>query len=152
MIFRRKSLLNTLMQIFIMLRHLVAEISHFKVDDYRVFRTGASDLILFLGGVYIAGKMGVIFLKSFSRKIMTNNTQIYNDLRLVLTTGRVVKAPAGYVLYFAREIIFGISSIRYARKCVRLDYLYSDVTVTIIYSHADIILWSVHQFSVDKST
>ena len=43
----RKSLLDTLMQIFIMLRHLVAEISRFKFDDYRVIRTGASDLKLF---------------------------------------------------------------------------------------------------------
>ena len=35
MVFLRKSLLDTLMQIFIMLRHLVAEISRFKFDDYR---------------------------------------------------------------------------------------------------------------------
>ena len=47
MVFLRKSLLDTLMQIFIMLRHLVAEISRFKFDDYRVIRTGASDLKLF---------------------------------------------------------------------------------------------------------
>ena len=47
MILWRKSLLNTLMQIFIMLQHLVAEISRFKFDDYRVIRTGASDLKLF---------------------------------------------------------------------------------------------------------
>ena len=39
------------MQIFTMLRHLVAEISRFKFDDYRAIRTGASDLKLFLGGV-----------------------------------------------------------------------------------------------------
>ena len=39
--------MNTLMQIIIMLRHLVAEISRFKFDDYRVIRTGASDLKLF---------------------------------------------------------------------------------------------------------
>ena len=52
MSFFRESLLDTLMQIFIMRRHLVAEISRFKVDDYRVIRTGASDLKLFLGGVY----------------------------------------------------------------------------------------------------
>ena len=51
MIFWGKSLLNTLMQIFIMLRHLVAEISRFKFDDYRVIRTRASDLKLFMGGV-----------------------------------------------------------------------------------------------------
>ena len=50
--FKRKCLLDTLMQIFIMLRHLVAEISRFKFDDYRVIRTGASDLKLFWGGVY----------------------------------------------------------------------------------------------------
>ena len=47
MIFLRTSLLDTLMQIFIMLRNLVAEISPFKFDDYRVIRTGASDLKLF---------------------------------------------------------------------------------------------------------
>ena len=35
-----------------MLRHLVAEISRFKFDDYREIRTGASDLKLFWGGVY----------------------------------------------------------------------------------------------------
>ena len=47
MIIWGKSLLNTLMQIFIMLRHLAAEISRFKFDDHRVIRTGASDLKLF---------------------------------------------------------------------------------------------------------
>ena len=52
MVFLRKRLLDILMQIFIMLRHLVAEISRFKFDDYRVIRTGASDLKLF-GAVYI---------------------------------------------------------------------------------------------------
>ena len=52
-IFWRKSLLNTLMQIFIMLRHLAAEISRFKIDDYCVIRTGASDLKLFWA-VYIS--------------------------------------------------------------------------------------------------
>ena len=41
------------MQSFIMLRHLVDEITRFKFDDYRVIRTGASDLKLFVGGVYI---------------------------------------------------------------------------------------------------
>ena len=51
MVFLRKSLLDTLMQIFIMLRHLVAEISRFKFDDYRVIGTGASNLKLFGGGV-----------------------------------------------------------------------------------------------------
>ena len=35
------------MQIFITLRHLVAEISRFKFDDYRVIHTGASDLKYF---------------------------------------------------------------------------------------------------------
>ena len=35
MVFLRKSLLDTLMQIFIMPRRLVAEISRFKFDDYR---------------------------------------------------------------------------------------------------------------------
>ena len=53
MVFLRKRLLDTLMQIFIMLRHLVAEISRFKFDDYRVIRTGVSDLKLFLGGVFM---------------------------------------------------------------------------------------------------
>ena len=38
--------------IYIMLRHLVAEISRFKFDDYRVIRTGASDIKLFWA-VYI---------------------------------------------------------------------------------------------------
>ena len=47
MVFLRKSLLDTLMQSFIMLWHLVAEISRFKFDDCRVIRTGASDLRLF---------------------------------------------------------------------------------------------------------
>ena len=51
MVFLRKSLLDTLMQIFIMLRHLVAEISRFKFDDYHVTRRGVSDLKLFLGGI-----------------------------------------------------------------------------------------------------
>ena len=48
--FFRRILLDTLMQIFIMLRHLVAEILRFKFDDYRVIRTAASDLKRF-GGV-----------------------------------------------------------------------------------------------------
>ena len=52
MIFLRKSLLDTLMQFFIMLWHLVVEISRFKFDDYRVSRTEASDIKLFWGGVY----------------------------------------------------------------------------------------------------
>ena len=47
MVFFRKSLLDTLMQSFIMLRHVVAEISRFKFDDYREIRTGASDLHFF---------------------------------------------------------------------------------------------------------
>ena len=54
MVFLRKSLLDTLMQIFIMLWHLFAEISRFKFDDYRVSRTGASDLKLFLSGVHVS--------------------------------------------------------------------------------------------------
>ena len=37
------------MQIFVMLRHLVAEISRFKFDDYRVIPTGEGDLKLFCG-------------------------------------------------------------------------------------------------------
>ena len=49
MVFLKKSLLDTLMQIFIMLRHLVAEISRFKFDNYRVIRIGESDLKLFWG-------------------------------------------------------------------------------------------------------
>ena len=51
MVFLRKSSLDTLMQIFTMLWHLVGEISPLKFDDYRVIRTGTSDLKLFLGGV-----------------------------------------------------------------------------------------------------
>ena len=58
MIFWRKSLLNALVQIFMMLRHLVAEISRFKFDDYCVICTGASDLKLLLGGVYGLCKIG----------------------------------------------------------------------------------------------
>ena len=54
MIFWRKILWNTFMQIFIMLRHLVAEILPFKFDDYRVIRTGVSDLKLFLGGEHVS--------------------------------------------------------------------------------------------------
>ena len=46
-----KSLLDALMQIFIMLPYLVAEISRFKFDDFCVIRTGATDLKLFVGGV-----------------------------------------------------------------------------------------------------
>ena len=53
MVVLRKSLLDTLMQIFIMIRHLVAEISRFKFDDYRVIGTGASDLKPFFGAVYM---------------------------------------------------------------------------------------------------
>ena len=61
-IFWRKSLLNTLMQIFIMLRHLAAEISRFKIDDYCVIRTGASDLKLFLGRVHIKYENRIPFM------------------------------------------------------------------------------------------
>ena len=49
MIFWRKSFLDTLMQIFTMLQHLIAEIPRFKFDDYRVI---ANDLKLFWGAVY----------------------------------------------------------------------------------------------------
>ena len=59
MVFLRKRILDTLMQIFIMLRHLVAEISRFKFDHYRAISTGASDLKLFLGGVYTQVKLTV---------------------------------------------------------------------------------------------
>ena len=52
MVFLRVILLDTLMQIFVMLRHLVAEISRFKFDDYPVIRTRANDLKHFVGGVY----------------------------------------------------------------------------------------------------
>ena len=52
MVFLRKSLLDTLMQIFIMLWYLVAEISRFKLEDYRVIRIEANDLKLFWGGVH----------------------------------------------------------------------------------------------------
>ena len=45
------------MQIFVMLRHLVAETLRFQFDDYRVILTGASDLNLFVGGVSIAPEM-----------------------------------------------------------------------------------------------
>ena len=53
MVFFRRSLLDTLMQIFVMLRHLLVEILRFQVDDYRVILTGASDIKLFVGGVCI---------------------------------------------------------------------------------------------------
>ena len=56
-------LLDTLMQIVITLRHLVAEISRFTFDDYRVTHTGASDLKLFWGGIYFA-------IKSFVKEIL----------------------------------------------------------------------------------
>ena len=46
MVISRRTLLDTLIQDFVMVRHLVAEISRFKFDDYRVIRTGASDLKL----------------------------------------------------------------------------------------------------------
>ena len=49
MVFFRRILLDTLMQICTMLRHLVAEISGFKFDNNSVIRTGASDLKLFCG-------------------------------------------------------------------------------------------------------
>ena len=45
--FLKEELLGYTHPIFIMLCHLVAEISRFKFDDYRVIRTGASDLELF---------------------------------------------------------------------------------------------------------
>ena len=39
--------------IFTMLRHLIAEISRSKFHDYRGLRTGATDLKLFVCGVYM---------------------------------------------------------------------------------------------------
>ena len=59
MVFCWRILLDTLMQFFFMLRHLVAEISSSKFDDYRVIHTGASDLKLFWA-VYIVRKIGVL--------------------------------------------------------------------------------------------
>ena len=47
--------MDTLIQIVVMLRHLVAEILRFKLDDYRVIRTEASD-INFLWAVSIRKK------------------------------------------------------------------------------------------------
>ena len=58
MVFLMKILLDTLMKIFIMQRHLVAEISRFKFDDCRVIRTEASDLN-FLWAVYVESNMGL---------------------------------------------------------------------------------------------
>ena len=52
MVFLRRILLDTLMQIFVMLRHMFAEIARFKFDDNREIRTGASDLKLFVGSVF----------------------------------------------------------------------------------------------------
>ena len=45
--FLKEELIEYTHAMFIMLRHLVAEISRFKLDDYRVIPTGASDLKLF---------------------------------------------------------------------------------------------------------
>ena len=53
MVFCWGILLDILMQIFIMLRQLVAEISRFKFDDCRVIHTGTSDIKLFVGGVHV---------------------------------------------------------------------------------------------------
>ena len=52
MVFLGKRLLDTLMQIFIMLQHLVVEILRFNFDDYREIRTGASDLTFFGRCIY----------------------------------------------------------------------------------------------------
>ena len=49
--FFSRILLDTLMQILVMLRHLVAEIPPFKFNDYHAILTGASDLKHFVGGV-----------------------------------------------------------------------------------------------------
>ena len=71
MIFWRKGLLDTLMQIFMMLRHLVAEISRFKFDGYGVIRTGASDLKNF-GVVYMrVCAFGCCFMKRDITMIIT---------------------------------------------------------------------------------
>ena len=64
MVFFRKILLDTLMQIFIMLRHMVAEISRFKFDDCRVIRTGSNDPKLFVGGVHRTGHLVASACKS----------------------------------------------------------------------------------------
>ena len=66
MIFIGKSLLDTPMQIFIKLRHLVAEISRFKFDDYRLIRTWASDQKHFLGGVWFPTRPGEWFISKVS--------------------------------------------------------------------------------------
>ena len=52
MILLRRIILDTLMQIFVMLPHIFAEIARFKFDDYREIRTGASDLKPFVGSVF----------------------------------------------------------------------------------------------------
>ena len=51
MVFLRRILLFTLMKIFVRLPHLVAEISRYKFNDYRVICTGASDLKLSVSDV-----------------------------------------------------------------------------------------------------
>ena len=43
---------RTIKQNFSILHHLVGEISHFEFDAYRESLTGASDLKLFVGGVW----------------------------------------------------------------------------------------------------
>ena len=92
MVFLKKSFLDTLMQTFIMLRHLVAEISRFKFDDYRVIHTGASDLKLFWV-VYIHYKLWDEINHSFPNfivevwvwinKFILQFTGVYNYLSMM---------------------------------------------------------------------
>ena len=52
-IFYYKILSHTINQSFSMVRHTVGKISHFEFGAFRVIHTGASDLKLFVGGVYV---------------------------------------------------------------------------------------------------
>ena len=87
MVFLRKSLLDTLMQIFIMLWHLVAEILRFKFDDYRVSRTGASELKLLLGGVNV---MVTAFKSHSIEEAMFLHTILQNMIRCLQCTWNII--------------------------------------------------------------
>ena len=61
-----------------MLRHLVAEISRFKFDDYRVIRTRAGDLNLFWGGVFGATDLNLVTTHSNIEMIL--KTKMMGDM------------------------------------------------------------------------
>ena len=117
MIFLRKSLLDTLMQIFIMLWHLVAEISRFKFDDYRVSRAEASDLKLFLGGVYLTSILYLqyfqISLHNYDNVSQPCSTQEMN-LKMMLQNGAhlVMIAMSSVSIYRSSSFMHTISRQR----------------------------------------